>query len=235
MLFRSIDIIMDQSAAGMEICGGSQEYGIGANWKLLVENSIDGYHAVETHATYFEYLFEHTGVDPKINPLQVLGNGATGTLRTPRSRAIDLGNGHSVITGGPSGPGSWGRPVAHWIPPWGEEGKVAIEKRKQELRDRFGPERAEIIASWNRNLSIFPNLIINDVMAVTIRTFYPQTPDNMHVNAWAIAPKDETRQLRKLRLDNFLEFLGPGGFATPDDVEALEACQRGYKNYREVG
>lgn len=35
------------------------------------------------------------------------------------------------------------------------------------------------------------------------------------------------------RLDNFLTFLGPGGFATPDDVEMLEACQRGFAN-REV-
>ena len=31
------------------------------------------------------------------------------------------------------------------------------------------------------------------------------------------------------RLDSFLTFLGPGGFATPDDVEALESCQAGYR------
>jgi p-cumate 2,3-dioxygenase alpha subunit len=37
-----------------------------------------------------------------------------------------------------------------------------------------------------------------------------------------------------LRLDNFLTFLGPGGYATPDDIEMLEACQRGYANVREV-
>jgi p-cumate 2,3-dioxygenase alpha subunit len=57
----------------------------------------------------------------------------------------------------------------------------------------------------------------------------------MQVNAWAIAPKDETSQMRKWRLFNYLEFLGPGGFATPDDNEALEACHKGYKNLREAG
>ena len=31
------------------------------------------------------------------------------------------------------------------------------------------------------------------------------------------------------RLDSFLTFLGPGGFATPDDVEALESCQIGFR------
>lgn len=47
-----IDIICDQSDAGMTIVPGAQEYCIRANWKLLTENSIDGYHATTTHATY---------------------------------------------------------------------------------------------------------------------------------------------------------------------------------------
>jgi hypothetical protein len=85
----------------------------------------------------------------------------------------------------------------------------------------------------SRNLLIFPNLIINDIMAITVRTFFPVTPDYLEINAWALAPKDETPDNRALRLDNFLTFLGPGGFATPDDVEALESCQQGFAN-REV-
>jgi hypothetical protein len=59
-------------------------------------------------------------------------------------------------------------------------------------------------------------------------------PDYIEINAWALAPKDESPDNRALRLDNFLTFLGPGGFATPDDVEALESCQQGFAN-REVG
>ncbi|MBT2737839.1 hypothetical protein [Bacillus sp. ISL-7] len=34
---------------------------------------------------------------------------------------------------------------------------------------------------------------------------------------------------------SYLEFLGPGGFATPDDNEALELCQEGFLNTKEVG
>ena len=63
----------------------------------------------------------------------------------------------------------------------------------------------------------------------------PSAPDKMTVSAWALGARDEDEELRKLRLFNFLEFLGPGGFATPDDQEALENCQRGYRNMREVG
>ena len=82
----------------------------------------------------------------------------------------------------------------------------------------------------NRNLLIFPNLIINDIMAITVRTFFPLSADYMEISAWALAPKEENPEMRALRLDNFLTFLGPGGFATPDDVEMLESCQRGFAN-----
>src|SRR5207244_11004245 len=39
---------------------------------------------------------------------------------------------------------------------------------------------------------------------------------------------------RQVRLDSFLTFYGPGGFATPDDIEALESVQVGLGAYKEV-
>ena len=59
-------------------------------------------------------------------------------------------------------------------------------------------------------------------------------PGYMVISAWALGPNDETAWARKFRLNNFLEFLGPGGFATPDDAEALEHCQRGFNNAKEA-
>ena len=46
--------------------------------------------------------------------------------------------------------------------------------------------------------------------------------------AWLLGPKNEHPELRRVRLEGALSFLGPGGFATPDDIEMLELCQRGY-------
>ncbi len=211
-----LDLIADQSGVGMEIVSGTQEYAIRANWKLLVENSFDGYHAVSTHATYFDYLKNMNGVLSQSN---VVGF------------AQDLGNGHAVIEY--SAP--WGRPVANWVPAWGEERKAEIDAVYDRLVAQHGEARATRISKNSRNLLIFPNLVIVDVMAVTLRTFYPKQPDYMEVTAWAIAPSEEKDWLRKNRLHSFLEFLGPGGFATPDDVEMLEQCQRGYANAREAG
>lgn len=219
-----MDCVADQSAAGMEIVQGEQAYSMRANWKLLVENSIDGYHALTTHATYFDYLMKASGGTADMSMVSNEGAGS------PRSRGLDLGNGHAVVEGF----APWGRPVANWIPAWGEEGKTEVARIRADLDARLGSERADRIARKSRNLLIFPNLIINDVMSLTVRTFYPVSPDYMKVNAWALAPKDETAQMRQWRLFNYLEFLGPGGFATPDDNEALESCHRGYTNLPEA-
>lgn len=211
-----LDLICDQSEVGMEVVHGTQAYSMRANWKLLIENSMDGYHARTTHQRYFEYLVE-SGVDPS----RMMGR------RGGRGKA--LGNGHAVIQSEPI----WGRPIARWSPEFGQAKRAELEQLQRDFDSRFGPEWAYRITQTSRNLFIFPNLIINDIMAITIRTFFPTAPDFLEVNAWALAPSDENRENRALRLDNFLTFLGPGGYATPDDVEALESCQIGYLN-REI-
>ena len=99
---------------------------------------------------------------------------------------------------------------------------------------RFGKERADRIAISNRNLFIFPNLVINDIMAITVRTYYPDGARFHEDLRLGARSEEETEWARKYRLFNFLEFLGPGGFATPDDVEALEQCQRGFRNSAEA-
>jgi len=211
-----LDLLYEQSPDGMEIIGGEQQYSIRANWKLLVENSVDGYHAAETHSTYFEYLVDSVGPSVTENMEE----------RIARSHVLSLGNGHAAI----EQQGPWGRPIARWIPAWGEGARTEITSLVSELEARVGPQRAERISGFDRNIIIFPNLVINDIMAITVRTFFPEAPDQLNVTSWALAPKGEAREFRKRRLDNFLEFLGPGGFATPDDVEALESAQRGYRN-----
>ena len=118
---------------------------------------------------------------------------------------------------------------------WGEEARVEIEAIYARLVKDYGEERARRMATSARNLLIFPNLVINDIMSVTLRTFQPSAVDYMEVSVWAIAPGEEVgKPALARRLTNFLEFLGPGGFATPDDIEALESCQRAFASSREA-
>jgi len=217
-----IDLILDQSPSGrMEVIQGTQEYEIRANWKLLVENSFDDYHLLTTHSTWLDYL-KNSGVEMK-RPEQ-------GHLLPAHGVGKDLGNGHAVI----DNVNFRGRPVARWIPIYGEAAKPELERIRAELVARLGEARAARVADTNRNLVVFPNLVLNDGSSVTIRTFHPLASDRMHVRAWALGPTEETPTARAVRLDSFLTFYGPGGFATPDDVEALESVQTGLATYREV-
>src|ERR1700722_20361922 len=79
-----LDLRADQGEDGnMEIIRGSHEYSMRANWKLLVENSIDGYHAPATHQRYLEAM-QHAAE-------------LAGVTRSAGNRlggGVNLGNGH---------------------------------------------------------------------------------------------------------------------------------------------
>ena len=205
-----IDLVADQSEAGMRVIPGSNQYSIKANWKLLVENSFDNYHVGPTHKTYIDY---QTSLGVKILP------------QSERwSEAYSLGNGHAVMEFAATA----GRPTARWSPLFGEDTKEGIEALRARLVERHGEERTVRMADRSRNLLIFPNLYIIDVAGLTLRTFWPVAHDEIEIQAWEMVPSEANEQSLRTRLDSFLTFLGPGGFATPDDSEALETCQAGF-------
>jgi p-cumate 2,3-dioxygenase subunit alpha len=208
-----LDLVFDQAAEGMRVVDGTHLYSVGANWKLMVENSMDGYHAPTVHATYIDFVKDS-------------GGGQRGSALLTGG-GIDLGHGHAVM----ESVAAWARPIAFWEPFFGDDARADIEGILDDLIRRHGEERARRMAGTFRNLLIFPNLIINDVAAITIRRIEPLAAGRHRLEAWALAPKEEQAGSARLqrRLDSFLTFLGPGGFASPDDVEALESCQQGFQ------
>ena len=58
-----LDYMLDFGGEDVEIVRGSQAYSMKANWKLLIENSIDGYHAISTHYRYFVQYLHDIGAD----------------------------------------------------------------------------------------------------------------------------------------------------------------------------
>ncbi len=204
-----LDLLAEQSVQGLEVIAGGQQIQTSGNWKLFIENSYDAYHGATLHRSYFEFL--DFRVDGK------------NMVATQTGEGYGLGHGH----GGFEIVLKNGRPVAQWIPPFGAEAKPKIAQVKQELVERLGVARAERIAEQHRNLIIFPNLVINDNVGISVRAVFPQSPRRMLAYIWAMGTRGEDPLLRKIRLDNYLTFVGPGGFATPDDFEAFALCQRG--------
>ena len=216
-----LDLIMDQTEVGHALIGQPHQYAIDANYKYLAENSYDGYHAPETHRTYFEFLTDRlraSGGEAAVAAM--MGDYPGG------GRGAGLGMGHGYFE-------AWvpnGKPVASWIPPWGPEAKAEIDRIRDRITQKYGAERTKRICDHQKNLIIFPNLVVNDHVSITVRMFQPESVNLLRVTAWAMGPKDEIPLLRKIRLDNFLTFLGPAGFATPDDNEMLELAQVGVEN-----
>jgi p-cumate 2,3-dioxygenase alpha subunit len=222
-----LDLVADQSRRGMQIVGGTHLYSMRANWKLLVENSIDGYHALTTHQRYLEML-------------KASGKSSQAMFRAPatarrtdppvpmaaRRNALDLGGGHAVIGALDMSAGTELGGLGRALPT--ESARQKHLARRTQLVADYGETWTDRILG-GRNLLIFPNLLIIDlVMGCTVRTLYPESVDYMEITGWQLAPVGEDDELRRLRMDNFLTFWGPAGLATPDDVEALERCQRGF-------
>jgi p-cumate 2,3-dioxygenase subunit alpha len=192
----------------LEVLRGTHRYGIKANWKLLVENSFDGYHLGPTHQTYFQFLKEQ---NVEVAP-------STGSMTL-------LGNGHAVI----EYTGSWGRPMAKWNKAFGEGSRAQLEAVRESLVTTLG-DIGYRMAELNRNVFIYPNLFLMDNNATALRVIEPTASGYMEVAQYELAPRIEDPTVRRVRLESYITFAGPGGLATPDDVEALESCQQGARS-----
>lgn len=209
-----LDSFADQSETGMRVSGGTHLYAARANWKLLSENSYDGYHALTTHHRYLAMLKE-SGKDLA----KVFASSGGGP-----ALAWDLGHGHAVI-GGSDGSGGHNTGLGRDL---SDDALVRQVARRNRFVELYGEDWTNRMFA-SRNLVIFPNLAMVDlIMGITIRTYYPVSPDYMEVTAWSLQPGDDDPELHRMRQENFLTFWGPAGLATPDDLEALERCQRGF-------
>jgi len=202
-----IDDMLDMTDSEMVVAPGQQSYAVKANWKLLLENSADTYHAPFTHQRFFTQFIKDIGAD--LQAWAKMGQS------TSTNRAIGFEYGHAVID------------VAAGPLPMDTSNPELVKDLRAKLVAKHGEERASRMLDRSRNLLIFPNLIMISAWR-TIRTMYPVAPDYMEIDAWAIVGKDDSPELKEMRFNNFISFLGPAGFGTPDDVEALDRCQKGY-------
>lgn len=207
----ALQLVVDMAADGMESVEGTLAYHARANWKLAVENALDAYHFAPTHQTFIEYR-KATGYVTSNEP----------------GEAVSLGNGHVVHVSR----GRYGRAGLDWEPSWGDSERVRIEENRAALVERLGAERAELVADTSRILFVFPNLIVFDILGVALRMLEPTGPASTNVTSVQLAPIGEPAAARQLRLDHLIGFLGPGGFSTPDDIEAYEMIQQGVEATR---
>lgn len=203
-----IDMLADQSDEGMEVLPGTASYRVGCNWKLQVENGVDGYHVGVVHRNFAQTVRRRNEL-----------SGADGVKLTENARfdpgavetaCYDLGAGHNII--------------------WSDRG-APESAPLYEAKDRVLPKVGE--AKWNwmvgrgRNLLLYPNLFLMDQSSTQIRIIKPIAPDCTEIQVYCIAPKGESASARSARLSKFRDFFLTSGLATPDDSVALEDTQTG--------
>jgi p-cumate 2,3-dioxygenase subunit alpha len=221
-----IDLTFDAAEVlgGWGILAGTAKYAIRANWKLLIENSIDGYHFASVHQTYIGYMASQRA------------RVGAGTSRTADTLSVTAGLNAGAIgfalPGGHAGflSSAPGRGIASPSPLWSDTANREVARVRALLLERYGDERGRRMAEQSRHLLIFPNLLFQDShTGFRLRQIWPVAPDQLEVLQWELVPREEHEEVRAYRLENSLLFLGPGGFGTPDDVEALESCQLGFR------
>ena len=158
-----------------------------ANWKLLVENSYDGYHAMTTHQRYLEML-KDSGKD--------LSRRSPGAKGGPAARAMDLGNGHAVI-GGADGSGGTNTGLGRGLSSDDDPGQAG--RSTQRLVELYGEDWANRMFA-SRNLVIFPNLLIVDlIMGITSAPSTRERPTTWRSRRGACS-RATTTELRDMRM-----------------------------------
>lgn len=206
-----IDLMTDQAPDGLEVLRGESRYIMEANWKLQTENSTDGYHVATVHRNFATTV----GFRETLAP-----GGDDGMAKTEASRILslekinsggyDVGNGHMI---------NWadrGNPEAG--PSWPQRPK---------LLEKYDAGKVKWMLERGRTVTVFPNLLLNDVASSCIRIWRPVAAGLTEIETWCIAPKGEDADARRARIRKYEDFFFPASLAVPDDVRAMEGAQMG--------
>jgi phenylpropionate dioxygenase-like ring-hydroxylating dioxygenase large terminal subunit len=200
----AIDNLLALSPEGeIELSAGWLKHRIKANWKMMVENEVDGYHPKFVHQSLFKVASSQI--------TDVASDKASSVVR-------DLGQGHTELDFRPEYR-QMGKKLA-----WCGAGEESLPDYVKAMEERYGKEKAhELLVDGPPHVMIFPNLFIGEIDLFVIQpmaaneTVQYQTP-----LFFKGAPDLNRRLLRQAEAT-----IGPAGLLLADDAEMFERNQRG--------
>ncbi|MEX0729798.1 MAG: aromatic ring-hydroxylating dioxygenase subunit alpha [Aquisalimonadaceae bacterium] len=198
-----IDLIVDAAPGGeIEVGAGVQKYVYYGNWKLQIENWVDGYHPSFTHQSAFALMARKTGAKPSSQQGSV-------------AKAVSIPNGHALLdfTGSPRAALPSGDGDAEY--------QAALESR-------YGRERAREVRESDVQILVFPNLFIQS-NGQHFRVVRPISVDKTEVHAYPYALKGGSEEQNRRMASRLGWWASAAGFGQPDDLEAFERCQEGLR------
>jgi phenylpropionate dioxygenase-like ring-hydroxylating dioxygenase large terminal subunit len=198
----------------LDHCGGrpfvahreAHQLTVASNWKLQVENGLDGYHGGFTHRSFFNLMQKRTGKSVRY---------ASG-LPTAQVKAFAHGN--AAVD-----PETTSRqPLLNRIAALPDADRLLAE-----LRAEAGDSYEDLIDGLpgpGINIGIFPNL---QLIGIHLRRIQPLSFDRTVVTVRPLLLRDGPAQFNELRLRYHELFYGPAGFGQPDDLEMFARVDQG--------
>jgi phenylpropionate dioxygenase-like ring-hydroxylating dioxygenase large terminal subunit len=206
-----LDAWIDRFPGGKVVArSGAHRMDCPANWKLVMDNSSDGYHPAFSHRSLLQ-MAQRLGESKDMSYFaESPDNGAM--------YARYLGNGHSFLDQRPMYPAAGD----YWEQQRPQPGREVLEAH---VRERYGEAEAtrllDLVVGAQMNLSIFPNLLI---IGNQIQSMEPVAVDRT-ILTWQSTTSDELPpEINTLRIRTQEDF---PSFGEPDDLANFGECQRG--------
>lgn len=204
-----IDQLVDMSPAGrVRLSAGWLRHRTYGNWKNILENQVDGYHAPFVHGSLAAANEDWAGERDR-------RDDSPTTTR-------DLGMGHSDVdyTRTYRGKGT----TLRWT---GDIPESRAPRYVEAMRAAYGPETAQDrLIVGPPHAVIFPNLFIAEM---NIMVLQPISPDEtIHWTTPVLL--EDGHEINERTLRRCEGALGPAGFLIADDAEIAELNQIGIKN-----
>lgn len=184
----------------LTLSAGCNKHTYPANWKHAAEGSVDGYHAITLHETWFRIR--------DASPDRVHARLGSRDETVGYSEAHP--GGHVLLARWPSD-----ADVAQFRDTYPEyTDRLVREYGTQVLHDMLG----------QFNLYIWPNLHLT---LQNLRVVTPVAVDRTHITMYPMLLGDAPDALNSERLREFEEAFATGAFISPDDSEAFVCVQEG--------
>ena len=232
-LLASIDDIVDRAPDGdIALDSGVHKYRYAGNWKLQVENSVDGYHAAFAHESttgpdgrqFTRRASEKTGASMYAED---------GKYVDPHTRLYDL----DAVTPRVDAKGVWifdhGHGYGGPMPDLDAAAKAdpVFLAYRAALEARHGPARTgEILTPDRHNSVIYPNLVIQ-AMNFHIRVIRPVAVDLTEVFIYPVRFKGAPDEMNRQQVRYLNVTHAAASLIQTDDLEIMERCQHGLADH----
>ncbi|MFF3404465.1 Rieske 2Fe-2S domain-containing protein [Streptomyces sp. NPDC002659] len=201
----AIDRLVDLSPDGeVELTAGWLKHKVSANWKMAVENQVDGYHPRFVHDSLFSAA--------KYQVRELCTDSSSALVR-------DHGNGHTELDFRPE----YRKEGTSFI--WfGRASEAKFPEYVERMVRRYGAERSrQLLMDGPPHVMIFPNLFLAEMNLLVIEPIGPSLTVQRQTSVLLKgAPEINRRAMRQTE-----GAMGPGGLLIPDDCEMMERNQVG--------